>query len=337
MKNCFTFIIIVFLVSSAFAADRLVLLEDFTNCSCSYCWNFEPSLNKFISVHSDQIAVVRTHVSWPNPSDPIYSANPNEQNYRKLLYGVGGIPWVQIDGVLHSSSSYSGMSSAYNSRMAAPCHLEIQVENLVSDGAGTIRIILIAEEELIDEDLRAHAILVENGVPGTGYFAGTTFEQAFREELFGSVGQMFSFGSSYPDTVILDVNYDTGSWDFNNLQLAVFVQNHGTSGDEVHNAWFDYLGAVTSIEPGSEGQDSDEPIIQICPNPSSGSVYVTPVGLEGGTGVLTIYDTSGRCVANRTVLEDAACCFEISESGVYFAKVTSGGRMATSRIVVVSN
>ncbi len=318
------------------AADRVVLLEDFTNCGCGPCWSFEPTLNAFISNHPGDLAVVRPHVSWPSPSDPIYLANPAEQNYRKSIYGVNSVPWIQFGGTIKASNSAGGLISAFNSRMAVPCHLDISVENYVSYGSGTIQITLIAEEDLGDTDLKVHAIIVESGIPGVGYFASSTFEQAFREELFGVTGQDVSFGPSYPDTVVVSVDYDTGSWVFENLHLAVFVQNHASSGTEVHNAWYDYLGAVTGIE-GDQTEDlnSDDLVIQVNPNPSNGSISLTAGALSEGTGILTIYDTSGRCIANGTAHENAASYFEIEETGVYFARVTSGGKIATSRIVVV--
>jgi len=320
----------------AYSADRIVLLEDFTNCGCGPCWSFEPTLNAFISSHSSDLAVVRPHVSWPSSSDPIYLANPAEQNYRRNIYGVNSVPWIQFDGTIKASTSMGGLTSAFNSRMAVPCHLDIQVENYVNYGSGIIQITLIAEEDLGDTNLKVHAIIVESGIPGVGYFASSTFEQAFREELFGVTGEAVSFGPSYPDTVVVDVDYDTGSWVFENLHLAVFVQNHASSGTEVHNAWFDYLGAVTGVE-GDEPEElsTDELFVHVTPNPSNGSISVAAGQLNSGSGALAIYDTSGRCIANGTVSENEASHFEIEEAGVYFARIISGEKTATSRIVVV--
>ena len=336
MKRSALIIVLIILSTVVYSADRVVLLEDFTNCGCGPCWSFEPTLNAFISSHPNDLAVVRPHVSWPSGSDPIYLANPAEQNYRKSIYGVNSVPWIQFGGTIKATNSSGGLISAFNSRMAVPCHLEIQVENYVNYGNGTIQITLIAEEDLGDTDLKVHAIIVESGIPGVGYFASSTFEQAFREELFGATGQAVSFGSSYPDTVVVNVDYDTGGWVFENLHLAVFVQNHASSGTEVHNAWYDYLGAVT----GMEGDDpvefnTGELLISVSPNPSGGSISLIVGELVEGTGILAIYDTSGRCIANGTVNEDAVSHFEIEETGVYFARVTSGGKTATSRIVVV--
>ncbi len=336
MRKYIVIIVIFILATVVNAADRVVLLEDFTNCGCGPCWSFEPILNAFISAHSEDLAVVRPHVSWPSANDPIYVANPAEQNYRKSIYGVNSVPWLQFDGAIKASSSSGGLLSAFNTRMAVPCHLEIQVDNYAADGAGTIQITLIAEEALGDTNLKVHAILVESKIPGAGYFSSSTFEQAFREELFGSIGEDVSFGPSYPDTVVTTVDYDTGTWVFEFIHLAVFVQNHASSATEVHNAWYGFLGAVTGMEEQEpEGLNSNEPVILVSPNPSNGSISITSRKLSGGTGVLTIYDTSGRSVASRTVAEDEASQFEIGETGVYFARITSGGLIATSRIVVV--
>ncbi|MBN2586636.1 MAG: T9SS type A sorting domain-containing protein [Candidatus Fermentibacteraceae bacterium] len=335
MKNISMITVLIILAGTCFAAERVVLMEDFTNCGCSPCWNFEPTINSFFANYSEHLAVVRPHVSWPSSSDPIYVANPAEQNIRKNFYGVNAVPWLQFDGEIKATLSYSGLVSAYNARMAVPCHLEIQVDNYVANGSGTIEITLIAEEDLGDTDLKIHAIIVESEIPGTGYFASGTFDQAFREELFGTSGQAISFGPSYPDTMTVTVDYDTGSWEFTNLHLAVFVQNHNASGDEVMNAWYDYLGAVTGIEEQEGCSGGEGPTLALGQNPSYGRLSITAGRLDQGQGILEVYDITGRCVARIPVTEDIPYSLQLDGAGVYFARVSSGEGTAVARAVVV--
>lgn len=83
-----------------FSADRVVLLEDFTNYQCGPCWGFEVTLNNFVNSHPDDLAVIRPHVWWPGSGDPIYNHNNYEQWHRVQLYGVNSVPWLQFDGVI---------------------------------------------------------------------------------------------------------------------------------------------------------------------------------------------------------------------------------------------
>jgi len=50
------------LTTLSLAADRVVLVEDFTNSACSYCWNFEPTLNSFVDTHlaSGDVSICRS-------------------------------------------------------------------------------------------------------------------------------------------------------------------------------------------------------------------------------------------------------------------------------------
>lgn len=317
-----------------FGADRVVLLEDFTNYQCGPCWSFEPTLNNFINSHPDDLAAIRPHVWWPGSGDPIYQQNVYEQWHRVQLYGVNSVPWIQFDGVIKASSSGSGLNSAFNNRIAVPCYLEIQVSNFTTGGTGSIIITLIAEQDLGGDDIFCNAVLVESNVPGAGYWNNSVFEQAFRDELLGPVGAEVSFGPDYPDTLDLLAEYDTGTWDFEYVDLAVFVQNHGAS-KEVYNAWFDHLGAVVGIEEGESGVADSDVQLDVYPNPSTGNFTITALNLPGSGGELNIYDISGRCVAAGTIDEGIAADFNLNTSGIYFAEVISGNTVTVNRIVVI--
>ncbi len=327
-------IILLVLPVILFGADRVVLLEDFTNYQCGPCWSFEPTLNNFVDSHPDDLAVIRPHVWWPGSNDPIYNQNNYEQWHRVQLYGVNSVPWIQFDGVIKASTSGSGLINAFNNRIAVPSFLEIQVANSTSGGAGSIIITLIAEQDLGGDDIFCNAVLVESNIPGAGYWSNSVFEQAFRDELFGPAGESITFGPTYPDTLELIIDYDTGTFDFEYVELAVFVQNHGSS-KEVYNAWFDYLGAVVGIEEGESGASDGGIQLEVYPNPSIGNFTISVLNLPESTGELNIYDISGRCIVTRTIEERIYTDFNLNTSGVYFAEVISGTAVTIDRIVVL--
>ncbi len=317
-----------------FGADRVVLLEDFTNYQCGPCWSFEVTLNNFVNSHPDDLAVIRPHVWWPGSGDPIYNQNNYEQWHRVQLYGVNSVPWLQFDGVIKASTSGTGLINAFNNRITVPCFLEIQVTNSTSSGAGSIIITLIAEQDLGGDDIFCNAVLIESNIPGAGYWSNSVFEQAFRDELFGPVGESVSFGPSYPDTLELIADYDTGTFNFEYVELAVFVQNHGSS-KEVYNAWFDSLGAVVGNEEGESGVADDGIQLDVYPNPSTGDFTINVRNLPESSGELNIYDTSGRCIATGTIEEGISADFNLNTSGIYFAEVISGNTVIADRIVVL--
>ncbi|MBN1435237.1 T9SS type A sorting domain-containing protein [Candidatus Fermentibacterales bacterium] len=325
----------VVLACTCLAADRVVLLEDFTNCGCGPCWSFEPTLNSFISSHPGQLSVVRPHVWWPTSSDPIYTANPTEQTARVNLYSVNGVPWIQFDGVIHATNSASGLTSAFSSRMAVPSYLQIGVSSDFSNDSGILRISLIAEQDLGDSDLRLHCILVENDVPGEGYWAGSYFEQAFRDNLCGADGQSCSFGSAYPDTVSVEVPYATSSWVVENLYVSVFVQNHTGSSKEVKNAWFGKLSDLTGVADRAYAALPSPVSVAIFPNPCTGTFTITADLPEGTPATLRVFDLCGRLLSQRWMIGPQQESLDIGSPGVFLIRIDCDGETISSERVVV--
>ncbi|MBD3369574.1 T9SS type A sorting domain-containing protein [Candidatus Fermentibacteria bacterium] len=317
-------------------AERVVLLEDFTNCGCGYCWNFEPTLNSFVNTHlaAGDLSVIRVHVSWPDPSDPIYTANPNQQNARKTFYGVNGVPWVQMDGVIHAQSSASGLQNAFNNRINVPSHLKILLSREGDDQTGTITVGLIAEQDLEEQaTLRLFSTVVEDDVPGAGYWSGTYFDQAFRDNLFGVAGPVVEFSEPYPDTVYLDADYDISAWNSDNLYLATFVQEYSSNYKEVMNAGYDkFMDIGTAVGRSSAPRDYVD--LTVSPNPVVVTAQIGVVLPQGGQGTVEVYDVAGRLVQSWSARGSETRCLRIDEPGVYLARLV-GERQTVSRRFVV--
>jgi len=325
------------LVALAPAADRVVLVEDFTNSGCGPCWSFEPTLNAFVNDHlaDGDIAMIRVHVSWPSGSDPIYQANPNEQNARKGFYGVNSVPWIQFDGVIKATTSATGLENAFANRINEPTNLSIFLARNGDDQTGTVSVGLVAEDELATSaTIRLFATVVEDEVPGAGYWAGDYFYQAFRDNLFGLAGPIVEFTGPYPDTVYFDTDYDITDWEADNLHLATFVQEYTSADKEVINARYDkFMDLETGIEGGWLMPQS--PQMEMGPNPSSGMVTVTPLLPEGQSGTVSVYDLTGRQVASAQALNGVPESFTIGASGVYVVRLSTESGVSSSRTVAV--
>lgn len=271
------------------------------------------------------------HVSWPSPSDPIYLANTTEQNARKSLYGVNSVPWTQFDGVIHSSSYLT----AYNNRMAVPCHLDILACRNGGSSSGSVSIRLIAEQDLGMTSTRAFAILLEDDVPGAGYWSGSTFPFAFRDNLTGVAGTVVEFSAPYPDTVFVEAPYNLNpSWVTTNLYLATFVQAYSSGDKEVANSRFDnFLGLPQGVEDGAPEPGMTS--VFAGPNPTCGVFTVSASMPEGDSGLVTVIDIAGREVAS---FDASALPVQVSAPGpgVYFVRLsTSSGGLDASRLVVL--
>lgn len=325
------------LVALASAADRVVLFEDFTNSGCGPCWNIESQINQFVSNHiaSGNLAVVRTHVNWPSASDPIYIANPTEQNVRKAQYGVTGVPYLIFDGIQVTAAP--SLENHFNNRLNTPAYIDILVARNGDETSGQISIRIIAEQEPQwgeETDMRVWPILVEDYVPGAGYWAGSYFEQAFRDNLLGPFGYEVVFTGPYPDTVYVDAEYEiSASWNADNLFLATFLQcTYQQNDHEVPNAdWCKFLDIPQGV---GDGMVPWAPSITLGRNPSSGMIPVAAELPPGVGGTLQLFDTSGRLVSSMPA--GAVGNFIVNEAGVYFVRlVTDSGESAVARAVVV--
>lgn len=315
-------------------ADRVVLLEDFTNCGCGECWEFAPDLDEFVAAHvaAGDLAPIRVHVSWPDPYDPVYLANTAEQNERRGFYGITWIPSVRIDGV---AEGYPDLESAFFGRIFVPAHISIFAARNGDSQTGSISIGVVAEQAPENSvEMRLFATIVENGVPGTGYWEGGQFRQAFRDNLFGLVGPVVDFSPPYPDTIYYEAVYDVSEWEADSLHLAAFVQEYGTSERYVMNAFYEpFLGLGTGITEGAAPEGSL--LLSVSPSPTAGPVLVRARAPAGKTGRVGVFDLAGRMLRSWDFSGRLEATFTPPEAGVYLVRLQCGGRAVAEPFVSV--
>ncbi len=81
---------------------RTVMLESFGNVNCGTCAQAAGNLVDLCARDGygpDRALFVEYSVSWPNPTDPMYLANPAENAERYTFYRVMATPLFFIDGV----------------------------------------------------------------------------------------------------------------------------------------------------------------------------------------------------------------------------------------------
>ena len=329
-------ITILAMASAAVAADRVVLFEDFTNSGCGPCWSIEPQVNAFVNANlpNGNLAVIRTHVNWPSPSDPIYLANPTDQNVRKAQYGVSSVPFLKFDGILNGSGG--NLQSVFNTRAAIPAIIALDVARNGDETSGTISIMIVAEEDpLWTVPMMVWPILVEDNIPGVGYWSGSVFEQAFRDNIIGYYGEQISFEGPYPDTIYVDADYTIDSaWDVNELYLATFVQcAYQYNDDEVENAhWAKFLDLEMGIEDG-EWNGWQQPVLSVGPNPGTGTFSIAAGVPENGTGFVEVFNLSGRSVCSGSTEEMQSVT--VDESGIYLIRLTTDMGVSVTESVAV--
>ncbi len=337
MKNGFVFVLLAVLAATSMAAQRVVLFEDFTNCGCGPCWNVEPQINAFISanIESGNLCVVRPHVSWPSSNDPIYLANPTEQTVRKAQYGVNSVPYFKMDGILNVSAG--NLQTPFNQRVAIPAIIAIDVARNGDAVSGIITFRIIAEEDpQWTVPMNLWPIIVEDNIPGAGYWSNSVFEQAFRDNLLGYYGEELVFEGPYPDTIFTEAEYSIPStWDVNELHLATFVQcAYQANQHEVENCnWVKLLDIEMGIDD-TEWNSSNDLFLSVGPNPSNGAFSISTVLPGNSIGTVEVFNLAGRVVASGSTAEMQSV--NIDESGIYLVRLsTSDGMSVTESVAVI--
>lgn len=324
------------LAVAADAADRTVLLEEVVNCGCGFCWEEEEALQTFVSQAflTGHLAVVRIHCSYPNPNDPIYIANPVEQNVRRAHYSVNTQPYLVFDGIVEPFEG--DLEAAFAERLQVPAIIDIQVARQGTETSGFVSIMIIAEEDPEWTcSMMIWPILVEDGIPGVGYWTYSQFDQAFRDNLLGYFGQQISFQGPFPDTLYVDAPYEIDpSWDVSQLHLATFVQsNYQSANDEVENTnWVKFIDIPMGLpETGWQGESVS--FLSVIPNPCYGEFRIHAALVDGSSGIIRVFDVSGRLIHESDASGETR--FAPKASGLYIVTLSVEGQQPMAERVTV--
>ena len=94
---------------------RTVLLESFGNVSCATCADAAENLVTLTATPgygAERAVYLEFSVSWPNPIDPFYQANPGENADRYTYYYVLGAPALYVNGSALADPLNLGQSTA---------------------------------------------------------------------------------------------------------------------------------------------------------------------------------------------------------------------------------
>lgn len=224
----------VFLCSNAFAAQRKVLYEHWTNASCPPCAAANPAHRAMIAaLGPDTVVGVSYHVWWPG-SDPMYNLNTSEVQTRTNYYGINGVPHSKVDGTQSftpSSGNAGTVRTAIRSRYGVPSPCTIEINAFVA-GETTIGYsgVVHAEEDMMDSNTRLFVAMITDTVqysspPGSN--GETLFEHVFRDFGTAATGQSFTLaaGADYEFEGTLNRQ---AAWEPGDLEVICFITNYST-------------------------------------------------------------------------------------------------------------
>ena len=227
-------------------AQRVVLIEQFTNSGCPICATHNPAVNNFVAANGGQVVSISYHTSFPY-SDSMYFENPIESNERVAFYNVVGVPYSIVDGNYYRNpSSVFGpvISTTITNRLNdAPDYLITSIYNEIDVSANKIDAELVftsLNANNINDSLQAMIVVIENTVLKSSYAGSpganteTEYKYVMRKMIPGSAGTtLLNKNLSGTDTISFDWTFQNIK-NINEVKVIAFVQNVNTQ--EVYQA-----------------------------------------------------------------------------------------------------
>lgn len=134
--------------------DRLSIIEEFTSATCPPCVAASEALREVVKM-SNGVVSVRFHMNWPAPNDPWNLDNPTENDARRNVYKVSGIPDGYLNGRDTPVTDAQAMLSAISADNALKSPIKIDVSTVYTTSGGTTTI-----KVKTNVDLRNHKLYV---------------------------------------------------------------------------------------------------------------------------------------------------------------------------------
>lgn len=342
MKKIFSIALFIAITTMAFGQKK-VLIEHFSNASCSNCGVFSPRVFDFVDQNANVIAI-SYHAPFPYTHDSLHFDNAAHNNARIGYYGVNGTPFTIMEGnfdrgpaaVLVNRLGTKTMERVNGSPAAQP-QVEI-VSATLKNGTVTAKVVFISNDALKDKDLRGHIALIEKNVPKTAYLAspGTNSEQIYKNVM----RQMYMPQTGYTlknkttstgDTV--EVTFPTNNVKaIMELRIVAFIQDNDSR--EVHQANDDAVKIDGGGNPPTSVQEVNGVKTTWSYNPIAKN-YVLSFD-EAQTGTISINDITGKQIATLDVVNEAQKTITINQlnSGIYIATFNNKNTHSATKLVV---
>jgi hypothetical protein len=316
-----------------------------TNWSCSGCLQANHALTEYLADQDDAVAVMRVHCWWPNPIDPMYLANVEQNTWliEDTPLGPDYAPHLWVDGNIDAGYNGAGFAGFFEDRKLVGSPLEIAID--FDEGGSRLHVVVHLLEPLPpDGDYVLRTAVTEDDIFANGGNGETIHDQVFRY-MYPDVD-----GLPVPN-VIGDHEYwvetplDT-SWVFENLRGTAYVRDRNTKM---------VLNAATAFLQGSAAGSGDGTEVEFAtglrgahPNPFfSGRTVITFTLNETQAIELSVLDPSGRLVSTlasgvhgageHVVYWDgrSGATGQRAASGVYLLRLETETAAASRRLVLL--
>ncbi len=339
MKKTFYSFFILFTALQLSFAQRVVLIEQFTNSGCPPCAASTPPVFNYVNNNPADVVAIGYHTSFPY-SDSMYFENPSESNARVSYYNVQTVPYSIVDGNYYSnfSSSFNSViANTINSRKAIANKYAItNIYNTISgNNLNTKFVFESLNTSNTNDTLRAHIVVIEKNVLKSSYAASpganteTNYEYVMRKMLPNQNGSfLVNRNLNGKDTITL--NWAMQKIKSNTeVRVVAFVQNKTTKEVYMANLF------STNISTGLKEMLPHGLSFKVFPNPATDFLSVTASNLMNAASI-TIIDILGRPILSENISPGKTFLLNTSlfKKGIYFVILNDGMNTVSKKVVV---
>lgn len=337
-KRVFAFTFLLIAMQFSFA-QRVVLIEQFTNSGCPPCAAATPPVFNYVNNNPADVVAIGYHTSFPY-SDSMYFENPAESNARVSYYTVQTVPYSIVDG-----NYYANFSSSFNTVIANTINTrkaianKYNITNLNNTISGNVLNTKFVFESLnannTNDTLRAHIVVIEKNVLKSSYAASpganteTNYEYVMRKMLPNQNGSfLVNRNLNGKDTIML--NWPMQKIKSNaQVRVVAFVQNKTTKEVYMANLF------STTISTGLNEIKKDALSFHVFPNPATDHLSISFYNLKNDA-TITIVDVLGKSLLTETVSPDKTLLLNTSDfkKGIYFMILNDGMNAVSKKVVI---
>ncbi len=215
-------------------AERVPLVELFTNTGCGPCVSHNLYLDWYHQDYEHLFNLIRTHVHWPSGSDPFYLRNTT-QAYAlyNTLYGVSAVPDARVDG---DDESPSATNIEAAQAIPSPCTIDLSLNRATNTATAQVNV----ETPYSASNARIFFVLIEDDLSFAAPNGQTIFHETMREYFPSTDGTPISLSSTGTQT--FNQVYDFGYADVSeNCRIVCYIQDRGSSSKPVIQSAQEYI------------------------------------------------------------------------------------------------
>jgi hypothetical protein len=216
----------------------------FTNAGCAPCVQANQAMDAFMAGAGNAAALMRIHTWWPNASDIMYTANPEQITALTNQYGVNGVPDFWLDGLTGLGYEGAGAVAAMDAAMltmsplaVAPALWQIESEML--------SVAIEIADPLPAGDYRLFVNITEDNIEYDGGNGEPSHSQVFRwqyPDLDGiPISTVLGYYSYMVNCPLID------SWSYDDLRATCYVQDVQTR--RIWQAGTVFLHEIDDVTP----------------------------------------------------------------------------------------